>query len=58
MLLFTILVGCSPKVQETNSAGNSNPGKSTGQDTFNIGLAISMSGGTALFGEGVKEALT
>ena len=57
MLLFTILAGCSPKVKETNSAGNSNPGKSTGKDTFNIGLAISMSGGTALFGEGVKRGV-
>ena len=52
MVLFTILAGCSPQVKETNSAGNSDSGKSTGQDTFNIGLAISMTGGTALL---VKE---
>ena len=30
---------------------------STGKDSFNIGLAISMSGGTALFGEGVKRGV-
>ncbi|WP_438311644.1 ABC transporter substrate-binding protein [Sporosarcina sp. FA9] len=57
MLLFTILAGCSPKVKETNSAGNSNQGNSSDKKSFNIGLAISMSGGTALFGEGVKRGV-
>lgn len=66
MLLFTILTGCSPKVKETNtnsatnsnSNSNSNSGdSSSGEETFNIGLAISMSGGTALFGEGVKRGV-
>lgn len=57
MVLFTILAGCSPQVKETNSAGTSDLVESKGQDTFNIGLAISMSGGTALFGEGVKRGV-
>lgn len=62
MLLFTILTGCSPKVEETkttttNSTASSNSGASTAKDPFNIGLAISMSGGTALFGEGVKRGV-
>lgn len=56
MLLFTILAGCSPQLEDTSSSGSSDSsGESTGQDTFNIGLAISMTGGTALFGEGVKR---
>ncbi|MEH7387338.1 ABC transporter substrate-binding protein [Bacillus sp. JJ1521] len=55
MFLFTILVGCSPKIEETGSTGDSNSGDSSAKDTFNVGLAISMSGGTALFGEGVKR---
>jgi branched-chain amino acid transport system substrate-binding protein len=55
MVLSSILVGCSPKVQETGSTGGSESGGSADQQTFNVGLAISMSGGTALFGEGVKR---
>ncbi|MEH7344427.1 ABC transporter substrate-binding protein [Bacillus sp. JJ1532] len=60
MVLFTVLTGCSPKVEETktNSAASSDSGaSSSGEETFNIGLAISMSGGTALFGEGVKRGV-
>ncbi|MEI4769979.1 ABC transporter substrate-binding protein [Psychrobacillus sp. FJAT-51614] len=59
MVLFTILAGCSPKVEETktNSAASSNSGDSSVKESFNIGLAISMSGGTALFGEGVKRGV-
>lgn len=58
-ILSSILVGCAPKVE----TGSSNPPKDQEQkqatseqkEPFNIGLAISMSGGTALFGEGVKR---
>ncbi|MHA6260416.1 ABC transporter substrate-binding protein [Sporosarcina sp. CAU 1771] len=57
MLLFTVFAGCSPKVQETNSSGESDQGDSSDKESFNIGLAISMSGGTALFGEGVKRGV-
>jgi branched-chain amino acid transport system substrate-binding protein len=59
MLLFTVLAGCSPKVAETktNSAASSDSGDSSSKESFNIGLAISMSGGTALFGEGVKRGV-
>ncbi|MEH7379626.1 ABC transporter substrate-binding protein [Bacillus sp. JJ1533] len=57
MFLFTILVGCSPKIEETGSTGDSNSGDSSAKETFNVGLAISMSGGTALFGEGVKRGV-
>jgi branched-chain amino acid transport system substrate-binding protein len=55
MVLSSILVGCSPKVEETGSAGGSDSGASSVEETFNVGLAISMTGGTALFGEGVKR---
>ncbi len=57
LVLFTILVGCSPKIQETNSTGESDSGDSPSKETFNVGLAISMTGGTALFGEGVKRGV-
>ncbi|MCG7345666.1 ABC transporter substrate-binding protein [Sporosarcina sp. ACRSL] len=57
LVLFTILAGCSPQVKETNASNTSNSSKSSGQETFNLGLAISMSGGTALFGEGVKRGV-
>lgn len=55
MVLFSALVGCSPKIEETGSTNENNSGDSSSEDTFNVGLAISMSGGTALFGEGVKR---
>ena len=56
MVFSTILIGCSPKVEETSDSeteGN-NSDTATTEESFNIGLAISMTGGTALFGEGVK----
>jgi branched-chain amino acid transport system substrate-binding protein len=62
-ILSSVLVGCAPKV-ETNSGGTtkktteqstSKATESKAEESFNIGLAISMSGGTALFGEGVKR---
>lgn len=60
-VLSSILVGCAPKVEE--STGGSTTSNDSGTDsegtgdveTFNVGLAISMSGGTALFGEGAKK---
>ncbi|MFD1927056.1 ABC transporter substrate-binding protein [Sporosarcina siberiensis] len=57
MLLFTFLVGCSPKVEETKPVATSDKEDSSEKKPFNIGLAISMSGGTALFGEGVKRGV-
>ncbi len=50
VIVFSLFVSaCSgPKVE----TGGSSKG-----DTFNIGLAISMTGGTALFGEGVKQGV-
>jgi branched-chain amino acid transport system substrate-binding protein len=56
-VLSGILVGCAPKVEES-SGGSAPSTESEGTkdaETFNVGLAISMSGGTALFGEGVKR---
>jgi branched-chain amino acid transport system substrate-binding protein len=55
-ILSSVLVGCAPKV-ETGSS-NTPSGQDQKQpagESFNLGLAISMSGGTALFGEGVKR---
>lgn len=55
MGLFAALVGCSPKIEETSSTNSNDSGDSSSEETFNVGLAISMTGGTALFGEGVKR---
>lgn len=63
MVLFLALMGCSPQVDDSssdsNSAGDSadseNSGDSGNEDSFNIGLAISMTGGTAMFGEAVNR---
>lgn len=60
MVIFLALMGCSPKVEEQGSSGSSNSGKNSeeeasGEETFNVGLAISMTGGTAMFGEAVHR---
>ena len=62
LLLFTILTGCAPQVEGgttpvSTTSSNSSSGDTSVEETFNIGLAISMSGGTALFGEGVKRGV-
>lgn len=52
-----VLVGCGPNVNEGSAAkGTSKPaGNEPAKDAFKIGVAISMTGGTAAFGEGVKQ---
>lgn len=55
-VLSSILVGCAPKVEEsTGSSDTSNDSGTTSSETFNIGIASSMSGGTALLGQGTKR---
>lgn len=60
LVVSVILAGCGPQpvAQPTSSGdqGNSGQEKSDG-GSFNIGMAISMTGGTALFGEGVKRGV-
>jgi branched-chain amino acid transport system substrate-binding protein len=52
ILIFALIVSaCSGPTVETGGSS-----KNTGE-TFNLGLAISMTGGTALFGEGVKQGV-
>ncbi|MFM1653617.1 ABC transporter substrate-binding protein [Brevibacillus sp. B_LB10_24] len=57
--------GCAPKVDQTSAPAPANPAAEPGQTSsggdageFKIGLAISLSGGTAKFGEAVKRAAT
>lgn len=65
LMIFTLgLAACGPKLdQQTNTqtagqqpAGGAAPAAGTSGGEFNIGLAISLSGGTAKFGEAVKRA--
>ena len=67
-VFFSILIGCSPQIDDSSSSSssdNSSEGSSSSEgsadsgdgDTFNIGLAISMTGGTAMFGEAVKRGV-
>lgn len=50
------LAGCGgPKIESGKSSDDSKAGGAAAGETFNIGLAVSMTGGTALFGEGVKR---
>ncbi len=53
-VLSAVLSGCGPKI-ETATTGTDSNEKEKAKDKFNVGLAISMTGGTALFGEGVKR---
>lgn len=65
LVLVSALIGCSPQVEDESSAESSSSSSdssssndsaaSSDEDSFNIGLAISMTGGTALFGEAVKR---
>lgn len=66
IIFFTALVGCSPQLEESSapsggneesSASGTGSSASSDEDTFNIGMAISMTGGTALFGEAVKRGV-
>lgn len=55
LLVSFIVAGCSgPTIESSNSSSS---GLNSESDTFNIGLAISMTGGTALFGEGVNQGV-
>jgi branched-chain amino acid transport system substrate-binding protein len=65
LMMFALgLAACGPKLdQQTNAqptgqqpAGSSTPAANTEAGEFHIGLAISLSGGTAKFGEAVKRA--
>lgn len=52
------LAGCGPQIKnESASDGKAKPETTQGaaKDTFKIGAAISMTGGTAVFGEGAKR---
>lgn len=52
VMTVSLLAACGPNVKEGSSAGGSSSGS---KDPIKIGAAISMTGGTALFGEGVKQ---
>ncbi|KIL35573.1 ABC transporter substrate-binding protein [Cohnella kolymensis] len=58
ILSALLLSACSPKVNEGGAASDA-PSNTASQeqskDAIKIGAAISMTGGTALFGEGVKR---
>lgn len=62
MILTLGLAGCGPKLDQSGSGqtGSQQPGSSSSPTQsggeFNVGLAISLSGGTAKFGEAVKRA--
>ncbi|MGC5324034.1 ABC transporter substrate-binding protein [Brevibacillus sp. SYSU BS000544] len=63
MLLSLAAAGCGPKLDQQTSApqgtqpsnSSSAPASSASGGEFNLGIAISLSGGTAKFGEAVKR---
>lgn len=59
LLFLLIIAGCSgPQLEQSSGSKKSSSSEESskgGEDTFNIGLAISLTGGTALFGEGVQQ---
>lgn len=58
IVFSSVIVGCGPKIEtSTNTPADTKTEQSDG-GTFNLGLAISMTGGTALFGEGVLRGAT
>ncbi|UFJ42198.1 ABC transporter substrate-binding protein [Brevibacillus humidisoli] len=64
MVLSLGLAGCGPQLDQqtsSGSAGETASGESSGGDggggSFNIGLAISLSGGTAKYGEAAKRGV-
>jgi branched-chain amino acid transport system substrate-binding protein len=63
VVFSVVLAGCGPQAAEGNKGSDTQGAAKTendsndGEQTFNIGMAISMTGGTALFGEGVKRGV-
>lgn len=61
LVMFAALIGCSPQLEEESSASDNdsseNSSNGSDEDTFNIGLAISMTGDTAMFGEAVHRGV-
>jgi branched-chain amino acid transport system substrate-binding protein len=58
LAMSALFAGCSPKIETTSPTPTTETGskkKEAAAGQFNIGMAISMTGGTALFGEGVRQ---
>ncbi len=64
LMVTMVLAACGPKLDQPSGgqsggqqpSGTSTPAASSAGGEFNIGLAISLSGGTAKFGEAVKRS--
>ncbi|WP_139488579.1 ABC transporter substrate-binding protein [Brevibacillus dissolubilis] len=57
MMTSLFFAGCGPQIDQQASSTPASGGQQQTASEFNVGLAISLSGGTAKFGEAVKRGV-